>query len=87
MPNPQNCNRKNPYMARDSFCGDIMSGTVPEKHCGRNEWDHCLEDLPLAMAYVPWQSYRDVFECEHDALAHGTIFKELVLEFYGRSCR
>lgn len=46
------------------------------------------EDMPgkaLAMAYVPWQTWRKLYEvCE--GFSTGTIFKELDLEFYGRRC-
>ena len=48
----------------------------------------CEDDMPgkaLAMAYVPWQSWRKLYEvCE--GFSTGTIFKELDLEFYGRRC-
>ena len=48
----------------------------------------CEEDMPgkaLAMAYVPWQSWRKLYAvCE--GFSTGTIFKELDLEFYGRRC-
>ena len=41
--------------------------------------------LPLAMAYVPWQSWRKIYKAE-DALMQGTIFEELNLPFTGRRC-
>ncbi|MBQ9767273.1 MAG: spore coat associated protein CotJA [Lachnospiraceae bacterium] len=48
----------------------------------------CEEDMPgkaLAMAYVPWQTWRKLYEvCE--GFKAGTIFKELDLEFMGRRC-
>ena len=48
----------------------------------------CEADMPgkaLAMAYVPWQSWKKLYEvCE--GFSTGTIFKELNLEFYGRRC-
>ena len=48
----------------------------------------CKEDMPgksLAMAYVPWQTWKKLYEvCE--GFSTGTIFKELDLEFYGRRC-
>ena len=40
-------------------------------------------DKPLAMAYVPWQEWRDIYETEK-ALHCGTIFKELNLPFLGK---
>lgn len=36
----------------------------------------------LAMAYVPWQKFDNVMDAGN-GLAHGTIFKDLVLPFYG----
>lgn len=44
-----------------------------------------LCSLPLAMAYVPWQNYQDLFDCG-EALCQGTMFKQLVYEFMGRRC-
>ena len=42
----------------------------------------CLEDMPLAMAYVPWQTWRNIYDAEK-ALCQGTIFQELDLPFRG----
>lgn len=85
--NHENYNRRNCYMDNNQFCGDVFSGFTPKEECGKNECDDALRGLPLAMAYVPWQCYSNVFECEYESLSHGTIFKDLVLEFKGRSCR
>ena len=42
-----------------------------------------LEDFPLAMAYVPWQRWQNIFEpCK--ALQCGTIFEELRKPFRGK---
>ena len=57
------------------------------KHCDddcskENERD-MLYGVPLAMGYVPWQT----FECTYEpaqALQAGTIFPELDKPFYGR---
>lgn len=40
----------------------------------------------LAMAYIPKQAWRNVLSLE-SALMNGTIFRELVLPFEGRSVR
>lgn len=40
-------------------------------------------DKALAMAYVPWQTWRDIYDAEK-ALEHGTIFCELDKPFLGR---
>lgn len=37
-------------------------------------------EFPLAMAYVPWQTWRDVTDGRR-GLAQGSIFNELVLNF------
>ena len=45
-----------------------------------------LDSLPLAMAYVPWQKWQNIYKPEN-ALCAGTIFQELDLAFLGRRCR
>lgn len=78
-----------PYKPMDSVCGDIVGGCVPDD-CERDYYDFdggCFDRCPLAMAYVPWQKFRNLYENEFLALDRGTIFKELDLEFYGRSCK
>lgn len=44
--------------------------------------DDALEGMPLAMAYVPWQNWRKIYEPEK-ALCRGTIFEELDKPFRG----
>lgn len=45
-----------------------------------------LDDMPVAMAYVPWQKWQQIYEpCQ--ALQRGTIFKELDKPFLGRGGR
>lgn len=41
-----------------------------------------LSDLPLAMAYVPMQHFKTVYELD-EAFQNGTIFPELNKPFYG----
>ena len=39
--------------------------------------------MPVAMAYVPWQKWKDIYEpCK--ALESGTIFAELDKPFLGK---
>ena len=45
-----------------------------------------LASMPLAMAYVPWQKWQNIYKPEN-ALCAGTIFQELDLDFLGRRCR
>ena len=44
-----------------------------------------LDSLSLAMAYVPWQTWGNLYKAE-EALHQGTIFEELNLPFTGRRC-
>ncbi len=48
--------------------------------CERND---VLEGMPLAMAYVPWQTWRKVCNAEK-GFSCGTIFEELNKPFCGR---
>jgi hypothetical protein len=42
--------------------------------------------MPLAMAYVPWQQWQNIYEpCR--ALERGTIFEELDKPFLGKGGR
>lgn len=41
------------------------------------------KDMSLAMAYVPWQTWRDLYEPEK-GFHCGTIFQELNLPFLGK---
>ncbi len=50
--------------------------------CNKDTFASCIDSLPLAMAYVPMQKWRNVFDaCQ--GLEHGTIFEELVKPWYG----
>lgn len=65
-------------MPQTADCGCSYQGEQPP---GR-------EDYVLAMAYVPWQYFTNVYEPEQ-ALEVGTIFPELDKPFLagGRVCR
>lgn len=55
-----------------------------EKECSCKQGRDYIENMPLAMSYVPWQDWEKVYEpCE--AIKAGTLFPELNLQFYGRS--
>lgn len=45
-----------------------------------------VDDLPIGMAYVPWQTWREIYDAEK-GLCQGTIFKELDLPFLGKGGR
>lgn len=59
----------------------------PEEKCAN---DMCEDrgNFPIAMAYVPWQKWCEIYDLE-EAFAYGTIFKELDKRFYfaGGGCR
>lgn len=53
-----------------------------KKSCGCHREDS-LSGLPLAMAYVPWQEWRKIYDvCE--GFHRGTIFEELDMPFLGK---
>lgn len=77
MSNTPSC-RPMPVPEPKPDCG--CRNNVQDKHHCRHD---ALEDLPIAMAYVPWQKWRDVCEvCK--GFQKGTIFEELVKPFYGK---
>jgi len=85
-----------PYRCNDNDgCRDNIARYAPEEDydncsCGKKEemFEHGdFDRFPIGMCYVPWQCFRNLYEDEFKALAHGTIFKELDLDFYGRSCK
>lgn len=43
------------------------------------------DDFPIAMAYVPWQDWGDIY-CAQEGLCRGTMFKELDKIFCGVRC-
>ena len=49
---------------------------------GRDECT-CLDDMPLAMGYVPFQQWGATYDVE-TALKRGTLFPPLDLPFKGR---
>lgn len=60
--------------------GVVISGCVNE--CNK---ETVLQSMPLAMAYVPWQSYGNLYPLSQ-AVRQGTIFRDLDFEFMGRRC-
>ena len=75
-----------PYRSKrdDCFCGGM-----PKESCERilNDYESGFERYPLGMCYVPWQRFENLYENEFKALDRGTLFKDLDLEFLGRSCK
>lgn len=61
-----------------------VTKTEPDCDCVPSRQDP-LEGMPLAMAYVPWQDYKDICS-EEESWCKGTIFAQLDLEFMARRC-
>lgn len=60
----------------------IVTGACQTMGCNR---ETALSGMPIAMAYVPWQSYGSLYSLPQ-ALQNGTLFGELNLDFAGRRC-
>lgn len=62
---------------------------MPINNCNQRDYSRScqttyeLDSLPLAMAYVPWQHFHNVYEVDK-ALGCGTIFPELYKPFLGK---
>lgn len=70
-------NYRNNFMQYEEFRRTNMC-------CDKND---PLEGMPLAMAYVPWQMWRNIYDAEK-GFACGTIFEELNKPFQGMGgCR
>lgn len=63
-------------MTEDFFTA-VSSGAVESKNVD------CINSLPLAMAYVPIQKWREIYGSDV-ALDRGTLFSELDKPFLGR---
>ena len=69
-----------------------IHGNFPEERCGCEQTvsESCCRDdrmkaFALAMAYVPWQEWENLYE-EEAALARGTLFEALDLPWYSCAC-
>lgn len=51
---------------------------IPERIVKKDDF----ENMPLAMAYVPWQKWQNICDAEK-GFCNGTIFQDLNLPFYG----
>ena len=68
-----------------SCAGNVVSATpcgCADAGCNK---ETTLSGMPIAMAYVPWQSYGNIYPLQQ-ALHNGTMFAELNLDFAGRRC-
>ena len=89
--------RSNDYMRRSQYSrpaaitpqnSDCKISALPEKPAEQHCTYDSLKGLPLAMAYVPWQDFNDLYATEK-ALCRGTIFQKLDKPFSGKGgcCR
>jgi len=49
-------------------------------------FDDNIDNFPIAMAYVPWQHFDQIFDNLEKAYRIGTIFPDLDKPFTGRRC-
>ena len=80
MSNFRSNNMRGPQQPQRTPRGQ-MQHHVPTPCYGQG--DDPLRNTPLAMAYVPWQQWREIYEPDK-ALCRGTIFKELDKPFLGK---
>ena len=66
----------------DTVVGNIIVGGCADADCNK---ETTLSGCPIAMAYVPWQSYGNIYPLQQ-AMKNGTMFRELDLDFAGRRC-
>ncbi len=57
----------------DNACGNVSGETK------------ALENMPIGMAYVPWQEYNNLYSLSQ-GLNNGTMFRSLDYDFKGRRC-
>ena len=73
------------YMRRRG-CSQTPPVSVPDntRPICQNTGHICdeLSNMPIAMAYVPWQEWRNIYEAEK-GFHYGTIFEELNKPFRG----
>ena len=68
--------------------GNCNRSNMGQRECGERYDMSSCQDFALAMAYVPWQKWQNIYEpCR--ALKNGTIFEELNKPFSGKGayCR
>ncbi|MFV0344464.1 MAG: spore coat associated protein CotJA [Anaerocolumna sp.] len=62
-------------------CQDKRNLSNAHDYCDKHE-EKCIDKLPLAMAYVPFQKWKNIYDVS-TGLQTGTIFQDLNLPFYG----
>ena len=82
------------YMRRNYSCGcqqEQRQASAERRtmrdtpRCDEQKKCDSLSEMPLAMAYVPWQEWRAIYDVEK-GFRCGTIFEELNKPFKGGCC-
>ena len=61
----------------------VCENIAPGASCPINKCDFsCVDDFPLAMAYIPMQRFENLYSID-EALCAGTLFKDLDKPFLG----
>ena len=69
----------------DTGASGVIGGIIGQSRNEDCNKEYALQGLPIAMAYVPWQNYGNIYPVAQ-ALRQGTMFAELDLDFLGRRC-
>lgn len=73
---------KGESVSSHSRCGDCHDSSCPSTA----SWNDRLKGLPLAMVYIPPQSFKGIMESAV-SLKRGTVFTELDMPFYYSGCK
>lgn len=77
-PGPEMCPSAQMGAKQDMCAGPAMHPAAP--------MGECMDQYPVAMAYVPWQRWQQVYPVEQ-AFCRGTIFPDLDKPFVMGRCR
>ena len=72
--NNNSCN-SNSCMANNDGRNLSMSAPVYRERSGCSDRDDALDGMPIAMAYVPWQSLRHINEATDEPYSKSLIFR------------
>ncbi len=79
-----NCTNSTMNLSQGNMVRQYSNRNMAEHNLGSSmhHLDTCDNRFPIGMAYVPWQTWRNIYEPDK-ALQRGTIFEELDKPFYG----
>ena len=83
--NPNRMNQRCVTPCRDNRPSGVVGGIVVQNRTDACDKENAIQGLPVAMAYVPWQEYGNLYPVSQ-AFRAGTLFAELNLDFMGRRC-